>query len=766
MTVNRREYTAQLVSTVRTIDVPAHDVVHPPVFVYSQGFESFVPTLPHTNPDGWMAVSGVNGAPDAGGYQSELVHSGVRSMLATGDGVDVRTAMIIGRTMTGLQPGREYIFAVWFYQNNLTASTFRLGVDGIGYAPAAAVPATTWQQYFYTFTATATTHKLLASTVAPTGNNDTDQLGGFFDDITLTQKVWVEHVPDHYADPQTYPLAVVDGTVTLDEGVQPYMTVGLDISRPAASVLALLDPALSPRLVLTATDTPVPIWSSVPVVVDPTIRTFNGLVRSRTVDHANDTVSVTFVSDDVLLQDDKLVATAPDTSNLARQGSVRAIAQYCVTHAGGGAIAAGAADADFTSLSPASNLMPNGSIENGTTGWASSGFTVARSSARAFVGASSLQATATAAGSQNVNAAGATNTGPGVNAGTRYTFAVYVYSNTVARTIGVRMRYYSSANANLGETVGPTVTSRVGAWTRITVSAVAPANSSFAYPYITFAGVAVGEVHFLDAATLFEGTGLDTDGVTPIGYFDGDTPGTANYGYAWTGAARNSASTRTPVFDRDPDNLTWQPGDSAWDFLSPILTQAGLRLFCDETRTWRLVDNNYNPDGLVTLGTGNNLYEASDSTDRDATAVDGSPLFIDSALVKYTWTDRFGNSQTRYDAFSLPGAKSSHLFEVNRPYPGPGAALYIVTRNNGRGHALGLTVRQDWSVTPSQQVVATLPETESQVGYVSSVSWGLGSDDMAVFTRGLIQTPPTAWFYEAAGLSWDALPPGSSWANG
>src|SRR5690606_15678659 len=45
------------------------------------------------------------------------------------------------------------------------------------------------------------------------------------------------------------------------------------------------------------------------------------------------------------------------------------------------------------------------------------------------------------------------------------------------------------------------------------------------------------------------------------------------------------------------DVLKRRPGTRAWDFLSPLLSVSGLRLFCDEERKWRLVTSPYDTEG-------------------------------------------------------------------------------------------------------------------------------------------------------------------------
>src|SRR5690606_35426950 len=70
---------------------------------------------------------------------------------------------------------------------------------------------------------------------------------------------------------------------------------------------------------------------------------------------------------------------------------------------------------------------------------------------------------------------------------------------------------------------------------------------------------------------------------------------------------------------RDPDALKREPGERAWDFLSPLVNAAGLRLFCDEQRRWHLIDPAaYTVSGSLRISEGFNATEAADDIDLSA----------------------------------------------------------------------------------------------------------------------------------------------------
>jgi hypothetical protein len=330
----------------------------------------------------------------------------------------------------------------------------------------------------------------------------------------------------------------------------------------------------------------------------------------------------------------------------------------------------------------------------------------------------------------------------------------------------------ASGTATFGADIGTAVAVQAGEWTQITLSEVVPPEGAtvmrvklYNFNGPGYAAWKTGDTLDVDALMMTEGDGKDTDG-GPLPFFDGYTADTPLYNYQWEDAPNASASTRAPVFQRDPDVLTRQPGETMWDFIAPVLTQAGLRLFCDELRVWRLVNSEYSRPGRVTIATGFNVYRASDAISRTAVADDGTPLWFDSVVVKYTWTDTDNQQQVKYDTAAAEHPTKTALIEYNRPYPGPGAAAYILSRVNGQGRVLDLTAALDLTATPGMEAVTTLPFTPVQTGYTSKVAWDFGADEMTVGTRGLIDTPPSAWIRIPPGIAWTDGPVGQSWLDG
>jgi hypothetical protein len=578
-------------------------------------------------------------------------------------------------------------------------------------------------------------------------------------------------------------LDVKAGSVTLDEGWSPYAKAQLTLALPDVATRTMLDPRANPRVTITTQRS---VLAGASFVVQSS-RTFDLVVRGWTVDHNADTLTLGLASDEALLQDIALIDDAPDTSALAHQSSVRAIINGVLLARIDAELEDGDADADFTTLTALTNLVWNGSFENGTAYWFAGGTNatgISSSTAWASSGTRSLSVGSFAHAQDcfaNYTAPG--NGAAGGDAGairTPFTagkmFTVIgtghvpaamtgsAYPNR-ARTITVFVKA-PSLGANYVEYHSAAIPNITGATARVGVTFTVPSDATEVF-FRLYCGHVDGSIMW-DDIVIVEGDGLETDGASWLQYWDGSTTDTDLYTYAYATTASPAyaaASTRTPVFQRDPDTLTWQPGEDAWDFIEPVLTQAGLRLFCDEQRVWRLVDNTYAIPGRVTVAAGFNAYTGTDTIDRDAAASDGSPLWFDSVVVKYSWTDRDGTQQTRYDYAADDFPTKTALITYSRPYPGPGAARYILARVQGQGRVLALTAAVDYSAQPGMEASATLPATEDQTGYTSSITWDFGSDEMTVGTRGLIDTPPSAWVQLPEGQSWLDSPVGASWIS-
>jgi hypothetical protein len=232
-----------------------------------------------------------------------------------------------------------------------------------------------------------------------------------------------------------------------------------------------------------------------------------------------------------------------------------------------------------------------------------------------------------------------------VQPSTTYTVSCYVTTNGGA-TVDLKAQIFGSDGAVLeaGRLIASSPLS-ANVWTRVVGTIKTPANGARIGPFLYPSGTG----QFVAGSVLRTTGWMVHEGDRVIPYFDGATPADAGYTYVATGAAHVSASTRVPKVERAVELYDWNPGVSAWDFLQPLISLAGFRLFCDEARVWRLIDPaTYTVSGVVTLEPGN-LTDGIDTIERDAAEV-----FATGVIVRYTWRDVTGISKTAYDVAGTP----------------------------------------------------------------------------------------------------------------
>lgn len=153
------------------------------------------------------------------------------------------------------------------------------------------------------------------------------------------------------------------------------------------------------------------------------------------------------------------------------------------------------------------NLVPNPSFETNTTGWDGSfeNTTIARTTAVASSGTASLSITSVAAGNMSIRYGYGTSSIP-VTQNTQYTFSIFVRSATVSRNMRIFLSWFNGNTFISNSAESPNIASFTTAWTRINVTALAPAGVNYCAPYITILSTAAaGEVHYVDAALLESG---------------------------------------------------------------------------------------------------------------------------------------------------------------------------------------------------------------------------------------------------------------------
>lgn len=535
---------------------------------------------------------------------------------------------------------------------------------------------------------------------------------------------------------------VSDGTVTLDDGWSPYVQASLEVPISSPEVAEAIDPRQTQRVTLDV--------SADVNALDA--RTFDLGVRARRAGHKAGTIAVDLASDEALLIDKRRLSDSADTTPRTHEASLRAIVGWALDKIGA-ELEAGAADADLTAYWQVTNLVTNPSFEvsaaDTATGLNASGLiSTALVSPSPAGGTKALRATATAAGTSSFYPAGWA-TGQGFRAirvqpGRDYTAALYAVGST-PRPATVALQFRNEAGEVITSTDSATATdsSAGGQMRRYHVTAAAPENAAYASILFTSTGNTAGQYHYIDGVMLIEGTEL-------VPYFDGSLP-PAGYSASWAGDAHLSVSTRTPFVERPPALFAWKPGVALWDFLAPLLQHAALRLYCDEERVWRLVDPaTHETPGYVVVQARHNATEGEDVIDRNEEG-----LWATGVVVVYRWTDEQGNRREAYD-FAGTDEKVHTVEHENTPYPGPGAAAYLLARLEGRGRTQEVEALTTYTATPGQDVLISLPGTLPQTGKIRRVEFDVRRGLMGVQTRDLTDALPGSW------AAWD---PAETWAE-
>lgn len=207
----------------------------------------------------------------------------------------------------------------------------------------------------------------------------------------------------------------------------------------------------------------------------------------------------------------------------------------------------------------------------------------------------------------------------------------------------------------------------------------------------------------------------------------------------------------------EADATIWQVGDTAAGYVDPLLEAASLRLWCDEEGNFRVSQREGTTPGAVTLDSARLVGH------RDQMTLDPT-IWADAVIIIYTWTDALDLNNTAVDWAGEQPSRAARI--IRRPgvvYPGPGAAAGMLARLQGRGRVLDVEAVADYTVTPGMAASITPPDTDTQTGYVSAVTWNLPEGEMSVVTRGLVDTPGTAYIFGPAGYSYLDVPLGISY---
>lgn len=538
-----------------------------------------------------------------------------------------------------------------------------------------------------------------------------------------------------------YPLGIRrNGRITLDEGSAPHVTADLDLALPDEATQLLLDPRQAARV-------RIDVAATFPASTQA--RTFDLSLRSRPIGHGPDAVaSVSLASDEALLETYR--AGADDDAPFDLAASLRDVVEYVLdTVIPGAALeAAPANDADVTAVWPLTNLIPNPVLGTDLVGYApgTGASALTRGTGGVYPQAQWVRWTG-AAGSSYLHCPSVS-----VREGEQYTFRASVESATTSRTARFVMRCLSADGVIIRDIASPNFATGIApSWVDQSMTFTVPAGVNKVTPLINVINGGAAQFHFAAAIQMVEGP-------INVPFFSGDKPDDATYEYAWTETAHASASTRTPIIpERRPEALTWHAGDSALDFLHPLVQAAGFRLVCDEQRRWTLRDETYTAPGSLTVREGVNMIDGEDVIDIDR------GLWFDAQATIYRDPKRLLPDQVDYYELNSPPTVVNRV-EVDTAYVGPGRSEYAVRRAQGRGREVTVTLVADWRAHAEQPAVFTLTGAPIQTGQTSRVEFDLSNDRMTVTSR-TTDTPPLAWVLIPVGESWLDSPIGESWTE-
>lgn len=517
------------------------------------------------------------------------------------------------------------------------------------------------------------------------------------------------------------PLHVLDGQITFDAGRAPHVTASITIAPPDLATLIALDPRLNPRVRIT-------VDATFPTSTQN--RTFNLELRRRQAAQNDALIALDLASDEQLLAD--YGPLADDRAPLTMQASLRQIVNYVIGTAIPGAALQPGADVPMRALSNASNLVPNPRAGVNLTDWTGLGGTLTRANGGPPGSPSLISLAATATSGLTIVY---DRTKVSVTPGRAYRLSAFFIGTTgLPMTFDVVI-YDAAGNIILDVPEQPGTPAN--AWERRSLVFVTPPNAhNAALRFFSTVAATSGQQINVSGVRLDE---VGDDAVDDAAYFDGDTIDSAEYRYDWGGPAHASTATRRVLVDAPtPEALVWRAGQSALDFLAPLVQVVGYRLVCNELRAWTLRGEAYVAPGSLTIRYAVNMTEGTDEIDRD------SGVWFDAAATRYTWDDFDGITQERTDTFAIKSPYNRlWLFEKTTPYPGPGFSAYAVRRAQGRGREVSATAVADWRANAEQPVQITLHEAAIQSGITQTVTFDLSTDEMTVTTRS-IDTPAGA----------------------
>lgn len=550
-------------------------------------------------------------------------------------------------------------------------------------------------------------------------------------------------------------LEITGGRITIDETWSPHVQFTAEIAAPDLATLAMLDPRNRNRLrvVMQRLEQGFPVRT----------RTLELGITTRNINHETETVRIEASTDEAILQRTTNATNLPDDIAFEHQESLRAVINNAALAQAGLPFlnAFPSVDVGVPVLVDSTNQFENPSAEVDLTGAAGVDVALVRQVGAPPHGSAMFRLNDPTSQDSYMTVGG--NGGElrnEMSPGTTYTVsATFVAGGPLAGTPGANARrivaFTRRGSAGYVRTSSPQAPNAAGE-TRLSVTFTVPEGATEAFVRFYYGHSASSGSVFWDALKLVETVPGD---LTTMDYWDGSTTNTDEYAYSWDEIPGLSVSHRTAIVERPPEALMVMPGDNLWDFANSLAQAAGLRLFCDTSSTWRLVPKDYVAVGNTVLG----YDELVDIVEPLDLASDTSE-WADAAVVRYTWRDYRGDDRERFDAYSsVPTPIRTQQIEIERPYPGPGLAEYVVERSLGRGEDVQLRAITDPLVTASQPVSLTMADGSLRAGIVRVVEFDLDTDEMSIDTRELTAAPPASWVALPSGDSWLDSPIGGSW---
>lgn len=715
---------------------PSYDVTYTAAVVFTEDFEGEVSASSWASADGGT-VSRDNTQHDTGSYSLKLVSP-------TGAAVTARLAV------SGLASGVRYRVVS---RAKAVTGTPDVGVGlsgGVAGITGETVPAGNTWAYGGSYDGRPTSGTLYVYVRLAAGAAGQ---AVYFDNITITrlaQTVTVPGTPSVVVpegDPS--PLSVVAAQVGLDDSWTPYAQTTLVCSAPDSAALPLIDPRDQRRVKLALEQSfgvagqNFNAFGPRPAVT----RLMDLVLAGREVNHDTGEVTLTLASDEVLLRAYGLVATTPYVpvgNNVVRavmaaldriKAGIPGVRRQEVVNP---QLGTNATDWNVGYGPGGAGTVARVNLALTFAWWYQATFTTAPTA----VGAAIFNYSNTAGRRTLVT--------PGRSYAARIAGHV-TWSGALTRCV---IYWYDGSGTIISATAGAASAHTVNTMQTRFALGVAPPGAVTARVDFQHQGGTLPSIGSKIAATA---ANIEASPTIATGYGDG-----TQAGWAWDGTAHASASMFVPTSQSNAavaaDAMPWQPGQTGWAYVAPLVQAAGLRLWCDELRVWHLESTTARKDGLVRLTTDSNVTSAVDTISQ----LDNAEFYT-GVVLRYQWADAAGVVHTQYDTAGT--ATKVRYDEISTVYPGPGAAAVILAQAAGRGRVFALEAFSDYLTEPGKALSADLPDTPTQVGYVRSVRWRFPDAEMTVQQRELTETPSSAWVYDAPGISWNSIPVGIDWTE-